>query len=289
MVIRVAVGRADVAREIRAAAPLISDLASPVTARGPWLTAVLNSLSASPLARDRPRALVTEQPQGRLDGLALLSFRRRGPATAVSLLGDAARPVPGGGPSSRLYARDDDAASRLAEAVSDQLHQLRGPWTLRLAGLPMGDPTLGRLAAALPTASIANSRSRRLVDELDAVPGTVRTTDPAEVERRLPALLSRLPTADRPFARASARLHAAIGALEVAVVPAAAGIGAGGIAAGLVTLLDTGGSGTPGSPARWPWWGWSEVGGLRSELGSPVVALTASAGLWRTGRRAPVR
>jgi hypothetical protein len=286
VVIRVAVGRADVAREIRAAAPLIADLASPVTARGPWLTAVLNALSAPLYAPDRPRAVVIEHPQGRRDGLALLSSRRRGPATAVTLLGNAARPVPGGRPSSRLYARDDDAASRLADALSDFLHRLRGPWTLRLGGLPMGDPTLGRLAAALPTASIANSRSRRLVDELDGVPGVVRSTDAAEVERRLPALLSRVPAADRPFARAAVRLHAAIGALEVAVVPAAGASGAGEIAAGLVTLLDTGG---PGHPGRWPWWGWSEVGGLRSELGSPVVALTASAGLWRTGHRAPVR
>jgi hypothetical protein len=282
VVIRVAVGRADVAREIRAAAPLISAVASPVTARGPWLTAVLNALSASRSAPDRPWAVVVEHPPGRLDGLALLSSRRRGPATAVTLLGNAARPVPGGSPSSRLYARDDDAASRLADAVSDRLDQLRRPWTLRLAGLPMGDPTLGRLAPALSTASIANSRSRRLVDELDAVPGIVRATGPAEIEHWLPALLSRLPVTDRPFARACARLHAAIGALEVAVVPAA-----GEIAAGLVTLLDAG-SGA-GRPGRWPWWGWSEVGGLRSELGSPVVALTASAGLWRTGRRAPAR
>ena len=43
MFTRVAVGRARVVREIRAAAPLMAALRAPVAARGPWLTAVLNA------------------------------------------------------------------------------------------------------------------------------------------------------------------------------------------------------------------------------------------------------
>jgi hypothetical protein len=276
---RVAVGRTSVVREVRAAAPLMTDLAAPVTARGPWLTAVLNVQSASLVPRGRPRAVVVEQRAGGgPDGVALMSFSRRGPVTAVGVLGDAVGPVPGGRPTSRFYARDDDVARRLADGMLQQLHRLRGPWTLRLGGLPLGDPTLRHLAAALPAASMATVRSRRLVDELD-VAAVVRTTDPAEMERWLPAVLSRLAAADRPFVRACARLHAAIGALELAVVPAAGGPAAGPPAAALLTLLD------PGSGARWPWWGVSDIGGLRRELGSPVATLSASAGLRVLGRR----
>ncbi|WP_254780919.1 hypothetical protein [Modestobacter sp. DSM 44400] len=231
--------------------------------------------SASLVPSGRPRAVVVEQHrQGRPDGAALLSFSRRGPATAVTLLGDAVGPVPGGRPPSRLLARDDDVARRLAEGVLETLDRLRGPWTMRLGGLPLGDPTVRHLAAALPSASLANARSRRLVDELDSVADVVRTTDPAGLDRWLPAVLDRLPAPDRPFVRASARLHAAVGALELAVVP-----GDDAPAALLLTLLD------PVSGDRWPWWGASAVGGLRRELGSPVVTLTASAGLRVLGRR----
>jgi hypothetical protein len=43
---RIVVGRARVVREVRAAAPLMADLRAPITARGPWLTAVLNQGAA---------------------------------------------------------------------------------------------------------------------------------------------------------------------------------------------------------------------------------------------------
>jgi hypothetical protein len=276
---RVADGRARVVREIRAAAPLMSDLAAPVPARGPWLTTALNAQSARPFTRVRPRAVVVEQhPQGRPDGAALLAFRRRGVATAVTLLGDGpdVGPLPAGRPPCRLYARDDDVARQLAEGVADLLAGLRGPWTLRLAGLPLGDPTLRHLAAAMPDSSLATTRSRRLVDELDAVGDVRRSRDPAELERVLPAVLDRVPERQRAFVRAAARLHAAIGQLEVAVVPAAAAP-----AAVRLTLLDR----RPGGEDRWAWWGASDIGGLRRELGSPWVALTASAGLAQLGRR----
>ena len=279
MLTRVAEGRARVAAEIRAAAPLMSALAAPVPARGPWLTAALNAQSARPLPRTRARAVVVEQHRdGPCDGLALLSFRRRGPATAVTLLGDDAGPRPEGRPQSRLYARDDAVASRLAAGVTELLGGLRGPWTLRLAGLPLGDPTVRHLAAAMPDSSLSTTRSRRLVDELGTVAEVARSRDPADLERVLPAVLDRVPAHQRTFLRAAARLHAAIGQLEVAVVPAADGP-----AAVLLTLLE----GRPGGEDRWPWWGSTDIGGLRRELGSPWVALTSSAGLTRLGRRSP--
>jgi hypothetical protein len=318
VLIRLADGRARVVREIRAAAPLMSDLAAPVPARGPWLTAALNAQSARPLSRVRPRAVVVEQhPQGppdgvallsvrpravvveqsglpagarrepvsgggqggpSTDGVALLSFRRRGVGTAVTLLGSGAEvgPLPEGRPPARLYARNDDVARRLAGGVADLLDGLRGPWTLRLAGLPLGDPTIRHLAAAMPDSMLSTTRSRRLVDELDTVAEVQRSRDPAELERWLPVVLARVPERQRAFVRAVARLHAAIGQLEVAVVPAVAGRAD----AVLLTLVDR----RPAGADRWPWWGSTDVGGLRRELGSPWVALTASAGLTRLGR-----
>ncbi|MFQ1001619.1 hypothetical protein [Modestobacter sp. SSW1-42] len=283
MLTHLAHGRARVVEEIRAAAPLMAALAAPVPARGPWLTAALNVQPAGPLARVRPRALVVARdPDARPDAAALLLVRRRGTSAAVTLLGAEPGPLPEGRPPARLLARDPEAAAHLAAGLVGLLEDLRGPWTLRLAGLPLGDPTLASLAAAMPDAQLSNSRSRRLVDELDAVGDVRRTVDPAEVERELPAVLARVPEHQRVFVRAAARLHAAIGQLEVAVVP---GPSAGRPAAVLLTLLDRGPAGTD----RWPWWGDSDVGGLRRELGSPSVTLTASAGLVRLGRRTPVR
>jgi hypothetical protein len=167
-----------------------------------------------------------------------------------------------------LLARDEESASRLAAAVVDLLDSLRSPWTLRLSGLPLGDPTVRALAAALPTAVVANSRSHRLVDELDDVGAVVRSRDPRVLERWLPALLEReADPRSRRFLRAVARLHAAIGQVELAVV-ADGDV----LRAGLLTLVDATG--------RLPWWGTSDVGGLRSELGSPLVRLTVPARGW---------
>jgi hypothetical protein len=265
---RVAVGRARVVREVRAAAPLMAALRAPVPARGPWLTAVLNDGAAS-LAPPRPVAVVVEpHRQGRPDAVAFLTVRRRGPRTTVTLLGDGAAPLPQGAPPFRLLARDEESASRLAAAVVGLLDSLRGPWTLRLSGLPLGDPTVRALAAALPTAVVANSRSHRVVDELDDVGAVVRSRDPRVLERWLPALLEReADPRSRRFLRAVARLHAAIGQVEVAVVPDGDVL-----RAGLLTLVDATG--------RLPWWGTSEAGGLRSELGSPLVRLTVPARGW---------
>jgi hypothetical protein len=243
-------------------------LRAPVTARGPWLTAVLNA-GAAALPRARPLAVVVEaHRQGRPEAVAFLELRRRGLTTVVSMLGGTAEPLPGGRPTARLLARDEDAANRLAEGVADLLGTLRRPWSVELAGLPLGDPTARALSARLPTSVLGNVRSVRLVDELDDPAGTpvLRSRDPRVLERWLPALLAR---ADGPRARvllrAAARLHAAIGQLELAVVADGDDL-----RAGLLTLVD--------GEDRWPWWGTGE--GLRTEMGAPLVGLTLPRGGW---------
>jgi hypothetical protein len=256
-----------VAREVRAAAPLMADLRAPVTARGPWLTAVLNA-GAARRGGGRPVALVVGPSQGRPDAVALLTLHRRGPVALVTVLGDDAGPVPAGRPPFRLLARDPQAAELLAAGVCDLLGTLRGPRRLRLTGLPLGDPTARALAARLPDGLLANARSTGTVDGLDALGDVLRSRDPRELERWLPHLLPRLPGAhDRGFLRAAARLHAAIGQVEVAVLR-----GARGPQAALLTLVD--------GDDRLPWWGWTDVGGLAPAMGSPVVSLTDPARGW---------
>lgn len=264
MFTRVAVGRARVVREVRAAAPLMARLRAPVTARGPWLTAVLNE-GATRLPRARPVAVVVEaHAQGPPEAVAFLELRRRGVVTDVRLLGSLATPLPGGRPAARLPAGSPAVAELLASGLVEVLH---GSAALRLAGLPLGDPTVRALAARLPTAVVANERSRLLVDGLDAVGDVRRSADPAVVERWLPALLARVPARSRRFLRAAARLHAAIGQLELAVL-ADGDV----LRAGLLTLLDGG--------DRWPWWGTSSIGGLSTEMGAPLVSLTVPAHRW---------
>ena len=266
MFIRVAVGRARVVREVRAAGPLMAALRTPVTARGPWLTAVLSAGAAHRFS-GRPVAVVVEaHRQGRPDAAAFLLVRRRGPATVVTMLGGDSAPP--GGPPARLLARDEEMAGLLAAGIADLLHSLRRPRQLRLTGLPLGDPTARALAARLPDSVIATARTQRLVDDLDTKGPVARSRDPRELDHRLPALLAR--EADpraRDFLRATARLHAAIGQLELAVV----GDGEAPRAA-LLTLVDGGN--------RWPWWGFGDGVPLRTELGFPAVSLTAPARDW---------
>jgi hypothetical protein len=254
-----------VVREVRAATPLMATLRAPVTARGPWLTAALNT-AATRRFDGRPVAVVVEpHPQGRPEALALLVLRRRGPRTEVSLLGADVVPLPGGRPPARLLARDESAAALLADGILGLLGRLRGPWALRLAGLPLGDPTVRDLAARLPTAVLGNARSAALVDELDRLGPVHRTRDPARIDRALPGLLARQPDRRaREFLRTAARVHAAADQLELAAVP-----GDDGPRAGLLTLLD--------GADRWPWWGYGAAGGLRTQMGSPLVSLTVPA------------
>lgn len=266
MFTRVAIGRARVVREVRAAGPLMLALKTPVTARGPWLTAVLNAGAARRFT-GRPVAVVVEaHRQGRPDAAAFLHLRRRGPATVVTMLGSS--PTPPGGPPARLLARDEDLSALLAAGIAELLGSLRPPRQLRLAGLPLGDPTARALAARMPDGVLATARTHRLVDDLDTVGPVTRSCDPRDLDLWLPALLNREaePRA-RDFLRATARLHAAIGQLELAVVtdgdvPRAA----------LLTLVD--------GAERWPWWGFGDGAPLRTELGSPAVSLTAPARDW---------
>ena len=275
MFIRVAEGRARVVREIRAAAPLISGTAAPTTARGPWLVAALHAAPA-PAPRVRHRALVVEQHrQGRPAGVALLSSRtrlRRGrPTTVVHLLGDGGTPVPPGPAPRRLPVVDEEAAGHLADGVADLLAATRGPWELVLSGLPMGDPVLRALAGRLGVGAVfRTTRARALGDhldgpQLDGRDPVRRSVDPADLERWLPAFLAhRPPGSRRADLRAVARVHAAAGLLEHAVV-----LTDGRPVAGMLTLLEDG--------ARRPWWGFGGTGPLLLP-GPPHVSLTASSG-----------
>jgi hypothetical protein len=241
-----------VVREVRASGPLAARLRAPLTARGPWLTAVLDDLAAR-RSLVRPVAVVVDDPAAEAPAAAAFLAERPGVPAVVRMLTGAAGSLPGGRPAARLLARDEAAAEALADGIVSLLTGRRGPWRLDLAGLPLGDPTLRALAARLPMATLANERSVRLVDDLSLAE---RTTDPREVDRLLPSLL---PPRRRGFLRAAVRLHAALGAVEVAVVPSGGG---------LVTLLD----GTD----RWPWWGSGPVE-LPTEMGAPLVRLTAAA------------
>jgi hypothetical protein len=260
---RILVGRTPVVGAVRAAAPLMAALRAPVPARAPWLTAVLDQDRPG-----RPAAVVLEPGDGRPpEAAAFLRLRRRGLGTRVTLLADGVGPVPEGLPTARLLARDERSAGLLAAGIRELLDGLRGPHRMRLAGLPLGDPTARLLAAARPDALLATGRTRVTVDALGDV-GAVRTRDPHEIGGLLPAVLSRAPDDDaRSFLESCARLHAATGQLEVAVVP-----GTDGPRAGLLTLVD--------GAVRLPWWGWSDVGGLGEAMGAPAVTLTDPAGRW---------
>ncbi|MDP5182792.1 hypothetical protein QOZ88_09080 [Blastococcus sp. BMG 814] len=268
MVARVAVGRARVVREVRAAEPLAAALSAPLTARAPWLTAVLNDGAARWLPT-RPAAVVVD---GAADGppraAAFLDLRRRGPVTAVRLLGQARSPLPGGRPTARLLARDAEAADLLAGGVLSLLDSLRGPWSLRFTGLPLGDPTARSLAARLRTAVLANERSTLLVDALDGIGPVERGRDGRLLERWLPEFLAAAPDRRaRGLLRATARLHAATGHLEVAVVADGDRL-----RAGLLTLLDGG--------DRWPCWGVAGDGGLETGMGAPVSTFSVPLRRW---------
>jgi hypothetical protein len=292
---RVVLGRAPVARELRAAGPLARSVHAPLTASAPWLTAVLAVQAAAPWPRPLPAAVVVgPPPPAPPDALAVLALARSGPVLTATLLGDGL-PVPGGRPPSRLPARDDDAAARLAAGVLGLLASSRRPWRLRLAGLPLGDPTVRALARLRPDAVVASRRSRRLVDELGTLPGRlVRSRDPRDVDAALPALLAGTrdarardaPAHDAPahdarardLVRVAARLHAAAGRVEVATVT-----DGGRLRAALLTLLDGAPGGSPDGADRLPWWGRAPDGGLREEPGGPLVDVTV------TGRGRVVR
>lgn len=261
---RVVVGRGPVAGEVRAAAELARRLRVPVTARAPWLTAVLNA-GADRARRARPVAVVVtpaahEPPRA----AAFLLLARRRATTTVTLLGDGVAPAPPGRPGARLLAVDDEAADRLADGLVELLGTLRGPWSLQLAGLPLGDPTARRVAARFPLARMATARSTRLVDGLDATGPVARSRDPRFLERALPVLLAMEPDPGaRILLRSAARLHAVTGELELAVLPGGEG---GAPRGGLLTLLD--------GADRWPWWASPGIPGVPTERGAPSAVVT---------------
>jgi hypothetical protein len=260
---RVVGGRAGVVRELRAAGSLLAAVRAPVTARAPWLTAALALDGVGHVAGPRPVAVVVDAPGGTGAPRALATLvLRGGPRLTATLLGDGL-PVPAGTAPARLPARDDDAAGRLAAGVLGLLDRVRRPWTLRLAGLPLGDPTLHAIGRLRPEAAFANARTARLVDALDEAGPVRRTRNPAELERRLPALLAREPDPRaREALRVCTRLHAAIGQVELATPSDGDRL-----PTGLLTLVD--------GPDRWPWWG---TPGLPTEMGAPLVSLTLRGG-----------
>jgi hypothetical protein len=200
---------------------------------------------------------------------AFLTLHRRGARTTVRLLGQGPAPLPGGRPASRLLARDDAAADRLADGLLELLGNVRGAWSLELRGLPMGDPVVRALAERVPEAVVANVRSSRLLDRLDScgVP-VARGSGPRWIDERLPGVLARERDPQvRQALRVLARWHAAAGELELAL----AGSEGREPQAALLTLLD--------GADRWPWWGWSDVGGLGEEPGAPLVGVAARGGL----------
>jgi hypothetical protein len=159
-------------------------------------------------------------------------------------------------------------AALLAEGIIDLLESLHRPRQVRLTGLPLGDPTARQLAARLPDGVLATGRTHRLLDDLDRHVPVRRRRDPRVLERWLPALLARVDDRrDREFLRASARLHAAIGQVELAVVPDGEDL-----RAALLTLVD-------GTDRR-PWWGFGDGAPLGTQLGSPAVSLVAPARDW---------
>jgi hypothetical protein len=267
---RVVTGREDVVRELRAAAPLMAALRAPIPARAPWLTAVLNAGAGRPVA-----VVVERDAAARPDGLALLAARRRGAALELTLLGDSGGVVPPGSPPARLLARDDDVAARLAAGLLALGDGRRAPWSLSLTGLPMGDPTARALGVLRPDAAFATARTSRLVDRLDSLGRPVtRSRDPRDVERWLPGLLAAQPDPRaRRALRATARLHAAIDQVEVAVVTDGDHL-----RAALLTLVD--------GADRHPWTGCGEPAALAREMGAPATSLRLADG-WLSRPAAP--
>ena len=195
------------------------------------------------------------------------------------MLGGGTEPLPGGRPPRGCWpaTRTPRPASRTACSTCSARCAGPGRWswpacrsvTRRRAPWPPG----------CRHSVLANVRSARLVDELDADGATpvVRSRDPRVLERWLPALLAGAadPRA-RAFLRAAARLHAAIGA---------AGAGGGGRAAaslraGLLTLVD--------GDDRWPWWGTGDAGDAHGDgraAGRPDRARAGLAGAERAQSR----
>lgn len=202
--VRVRHGRNPVLDVLAAAADLFAETRTPVCARATWLSTWIEAFGDQ-----EPVAVVVDRGD-RLDALACLAVSRRGPLRTVRLAG--------AGPSDygRLPARDAVAAAALADGIAGVLHGLRSPWRLHLDQLPVADPVVGALLAALPRAYTEDGQPcpqvvfgadrepaqltasgrrtlRKARDRLDrtGLAMTVdRTRDPEQVRRLLPDLIA---------------------------------------------------------------------------------------------------
>jgi len=140
--------------------------ASPVTARRPWLSAWLRCYRNL-----EPVAVVVEDADGTLEGVALLARRRTLGLTEVVAMGH--------GPSdeARLPVRSRAAAEDLARALADFLASLPRPWRLLLRHIPQDDPVIRALA--------------RRLRHVQMVPGSVSPVTVFGRDRSLRAYVSR--------------------------------------------------------------------------------------------------
>lgn len=122
---------------------LMDEVASPITARRPWLQCWVD---ANPDVE--PWAITLRTEDGRLDGVALLGRSRQRGIHRITALGhgfsDRSRP---------LVARTPPAAEALARAVAEAV-SARRPWSFVLEQLPVDDPVATRLESLLPRASL---------------------------------------------------------------------------------------------------------------------------------------
>jgi CelD/BcsL family acetyltransferase involved in cellulose biosynthesis len=140
--------------------------ACPVTARRPWLSAWLRCYQ-----EQEPVVLVVEDPDGRLEGAALLARRRHMGMTHVVAMGH--------GPSdaTRLAVRSSAAAEELGRALAEFLTSLPPPWRLLLRHLPQDDHV----------AAVLSDRLRHV----QSVPGCVSPVTRFNTDRSLRAYVSR--------------------------------------------------------------------------------------------------
>lgn len=110
----------------------------PVSARPPWLSCWIKAFD------DWEPVGVTLRRDGGVVGFACLAFRRRGPLTDATLVGD------GVSDYGHLTAVDDAAQRQLARRIAEVVGARKGPWRLSFDQLPAGDPIVDLLADSLP-------------------------------------------------------------------------------------------------------------------------------------------
>jgi CelD/BcsL family acetyltransferase involved in cellulose biosynthesis len=144
--VRVLRGRDEVGRVLDLAGDLLDATGAPICARPLWLRTWFEAFPGV-----RPVAVVAGAA-GRVDGLACLAVTRQGPLRTVMLAG--------AGPSDagRLPTRDPAAVAALAAGVGALLREIRGPWRLHLAQLPVADPMVEALLATVPGAYVEDGQ-----------------------------------------------------------------------------------------------------------------------------------